>query len=78
MALHVMRTHRLSHHPSIVQFMRRLHTLTSLSTLLDLISSVFSVLITLMLLYIRFNLSASAREGYGACDHSSGLDLPFS
>ncbi|PPR88989.1 hypothetical protein GOBAR_AA31694 [Gossypium barbadense] len=35
MSLHVTRIHRLSHHPPLVQFMRRLHTLTSLSALLD-------------------------------------------
>ncbi|PPS05158.1 hypothetical protein GOBAR_AA15506 [Gossypium barbadense] len=40
--------------PPLVQFMRLLHTLTSLSALLDSSSSVFSASITLMLLYSRF------------------------
>ncbi|PPS00207.1 hypothetical protein GOBAR_AA20453 [Gossypium barbadense] len=44
----------LSHHHLLVQFMRWLHTLTSLSASLDLSNSVFNDLTTLMLLYSRF------------------------
>ncbi|PPR97287.1 hypothetical protein GOBAR_AA23382 [Gossypium barbadense] len=54
MSPHSTRTHRLSHHHPLVQFMRRLHMLTSLSTSLDSSSSVFNDLITLMLPYSRF------------------------
>ncbi|PPS10368.1 hypothetical protein GOBAR_AA10295 [Gossypium barbadense] len=42
--------------PRHEEFMRRFHTLTSLSTLLDSSNSVFSASITLMLLYSRFHL----------------------
>ncbi|PPR96176.1 hypothetical protein GOBAR_AA24493 [Gossypium barbadense] len=69
--------YRLSHHPSIVQFMQQLHTLTSLSALLDLSSSVFSALITLMLLYIRFELETPLEKVLHNChvlpDHHDNL-----
>ncbi|PPS09045.1 hypothetical protein GOBAR_AA11607 [Gossypium barbadense] len=42
------------HHIFIAQFMRLLHSLTSLSVSLDLSSNVFSALITLMEPYIKF------------------------
>ncbi|PPS03236.1 hypothetical protein GOBAR_AA17422 [Gossypium barbadense] len=57
------RTYRLSHYHSLVQFMRRLHMLTSLSASLDSSSSVFNNLTTLMLLYSRFvSTSTSHRQ----------------
>ncbi|PPR91498.1 hypothetical protein GOBAR_AA29186 [Gossypium barbadense] len=54
MSPHSTRAHQPSHHHPLVQFMQRLHMLTSLSTSPNLSSSVFNDLTTLMLLYSRF------------------------
>ncbi|KAK5845668.1 hypothetical protein PVK06_001870 [Gossypium arboreum] len=57
--------HRLSHHYPLVQFMRQLHMLTSLSASPDLSISVFNDLTTLMLLYSRFfSISTSHCQSY--------------
>ncbi|PPR92093.1 hypothetical protein GOBAR_AA28579 [Gossypium barbadense] len=51
---HSMRTHRLSHHHPLVQFMQWLYMLTSLSASPDSSIRVFNDLTTLMLPYSRF------------------------
>ncbi|PPS09677.1 hypothetical protein GOBAR_AA10967 [Gossypium barbadense] len=64
-APHSTRTNRHSHHHPLVQFMRRLHILTSLSISPDSSSSVFNDLTTLMLLYSRFiSTSTSHRQSH--------------
>ncbi|PPS10392.1 hypothetical protein GOBAR_AA10253 [Gossypium barbadense] len=56
-------THQLSHQHPLVQIMRRLHMLTSLSASLDSSSNVFNDLTTLMLLYNSFELKNSTGKG---------------
>ncbi|PPR88075.1 hypothetical protein GOBAR_AA32615 [Gossypium barbadense] len=69
MSLHSTRIPRLSHHHPLVQFMRRLHMLTSLSAALDSSSSVFNNLKTLILLYSRFVSTSTSHRQSNLANH---------
>ncbi|PPS12527.1 hypothetical protein GOBAR_AA08115 [Gossypium barbadense] len=75
MSLHVTRTHRLGHHLFLVQFMRQLHTLTSLSALPDSSNNVFSASITMMLLYRRFVSTSTSYRNPHLANHLAMKDL---